>query len=555
VIFRIEDTARIGGEELKLIALIDVSVIERSRKQEAAANRAKSDFIASLSHEIRTPMNGILGLIASLLEEDLSEEAMLKAKTIKKSSDLLLTIINDILDLSKIEAGKVMLEEIPFRLEEEIDYIIELFRPLAEEKQLKIERSVSDSVPNKFIVDPFRLRQVISNLLSNAIKFTERGRILIVTELLENYNNRIQLLFSIEDTGIGIPKDKLQNVFASYSQSRSSESRKYGGSGLGTTISKQLVELMNGEIWVESPSRISTSTDFPGAKFSFTVEVYSNEKLKKRYNYNNIYQLNQITVLVLTKESSPEKSSFNKLMHQFGLNIVTKIYQQSTVDTVLHHLNAKKELYQMVVISDRNNLEGFAMASKLKEEGLIDLFPTILICNNDQPGNYKTSRKIGVDYYLIDPVESKELFEILQEVFPSLQDHKRVIPGLNTLPPDLSVLVVEDNPINQKVGQSIFKNIGYEIDLAINGKEALEKISVKEYDIVFMDLFMPVMDGFEAAKRIREMGLKVPIVAISADSDDERKAESVIAGMDEFITKPVKVESVKQLLIKLFSQK
>jgi signal transduction histidine kinase/DNA-binding response OmpR family regulator len=510
VIFRLEERTSIGGEELRLIAFIDVSSLERSRKQEVAANKTKSEFLASMSHEIRTPMNGILGMVASLLENPLPGEAKEKVQIIKKSSDLLMTIINDILDLSKVEAGKMMLEEIPFRLREEVTFIMELFKPLAEEKGLQIDSSISTKVPDKLIGDPFRLRQVISNLLSNAIKFTEKGRIEIGADVMENIKGRLQLLFWVEDTGIGIPEDKIGSIFSTYNQSSGSVSRKFGGTGLGTSISKQLVELMNGEIWVESPSRISGTADAPGSRFSFTIEVYSNEKLPKKYNYAGIQQLNQITVLFLTKESDPEKNNISKLLHNFGVNVVTKIYQDITIDVVVHHLSSKKELYHLVVFADRKSQEGFTLAGKLKEEGLTDKLPCIMVCNNDLPGNYKRSKKLGIDYYLIEPFESMEVYHIINEIFPQLTDHKSLTQTLNKLPAQLSILLVEDNSINQKVAKSIFKNIGYEIELAANGAEAIEKTKSNNYDIIFMDLFMPEMDGFEATEQLRKAGIKTP---------------------------------------------
>jgi signal transduction histidine kinase/CheY-like chemotaxis protein len=553
VIFRQEERTSIGGEELRLIALIDVSSLERSRKQEVAANRTKSEFLASMSHEIRTPMNGILGMVASLLGDQLPEEAKEKVHIIKKSSDLLMTIISDILDLSKVEAGKMMLEEIPFRLREEVTFVMDLFKPLAEEKGLKIDSSISTKVPDKLIGDPFRLRQVISNLLSNAIKFTGKGRIEIGADVMENVKGRMQLLFWVEDTGIGIPEEKIESIFSIYNQSSGSVSRKFGGTGLGTSISKQLVELMNGEIWAESPSRISGTDDAPGSRFSFTVEVYSNEKLSKKYNYQGIQQLSQITVLFLTKESDPEKNNISKLLHKFGVNIVTKIYQDITIDVVVHHLSSKREMYHLVIVADRKNQEGFTLVGKLKEEGLTDKLPCIMVCNNDLPGNYKRSKKLGIDYYVIEPFESLEVYNIISEIFPQLTDHKSLTQTLNTLPSQLSILLVEDNSINQKVAKSIFKNIGYEIELAANGTEAIQKAANHTYDIIFMDLFMPEMDGFEATEHLRRAGVKAPIIAMSADSDDERKAKSVLAGMDEYLPKPAKVETVKRLLIKLFS--
>ncbi len=553
VIFRLEEKTRVGGEELRLVALIDVSPIERSRKQEVAANKAKSDFLASMSHEIRTPMNGILGMVSSLLESKLNKPVEEKVKIIKKSSDLLMTIINDILDFSKIEAGKMMLEEIPFLLREEISLVIKLFKPLAQEKGLVIESDIMAVVPDKLIGDPFRLRQVITNLVSNAVKFTERGKIVIGVDVMEAYQNSMQLLFYIEDTGIGIPQDRIKSIFGSYTQMRGSVSRKFGGTGLGTAISKQLVELMNGEIWAESPSRISSTNEFPGSRFSFTIEVYSNEQIKKIYSTDGISRMEQITALFLTKESNPEKNSIRTILTNFGVNTVTKIYQDSTVDSVIHHINIKQDLYNLLILYDKNNLDGFALAKKIKEGGFSDKFPILLVSGNDKPGNYKISKKLLIDHYLIEPFESKEIFDIVQEIFKEIEDHRALAKTLNTLPENLSILLVEDNMINQKVAQSIFKNIGYEIELAKNGAEAIKLTSEKEYDIIFMDLFMPEVDGFEATEKIRKNGIKTPIIAMSADSGDERKTNAINAGMDEYLMKPAKVETVKLLLIKMFS--
>ncbi|HDS06375.1 MAG TPA: response regulator [Bacteroides sp.] len=553
IIYRTEKVTSIGGEELKLIALIDVSPIEKSRKVEVAANKAKSDFLAAMSHEIRTPMNGILGMVNDLLEIKTGREIRSKIEVIKRSADLLLTIINDILDFSKIEAGRMMLEEIPFVLSDELELVGELFRPLARDKGLELQIDQREDVPNKLIGDPFRLRQVISNLVSNAVKFTEQGRIVIRAQLMESYRSQVNILFTVEDTGIGIPRDRLKEIFGSYTQARGSVTRKFGGTGLGTTIAKQLVELMHGEIWVESPSGISTDEDMPGSKFSFTIEAYSNERIPKKFNYEHINRLSEINALILTKESDPSKNTMAKMLGRFGLNVVTKIYQDSTVDSVIHHLQVKRDNYHLIILVDKNQLDGFALAKELNNNELTDHYPILLVSSNDKSGNYKTSRKLGIDYYLIEPFETKEVFDILLENFPGVEDRKSLEPMLNALPAELAILLAEDNLINQKVAQSIFKNIGYEIDIARNGREALVRLDEKAYDVIFMDLLMPEMDGYQAAEEIRRTGHSIPIVAMSADEDDHTRQAAFRAGMNEYVMKPARVENIKQLLIKLFS--
>jgi signal transduction histidine kinase/CheY-like chemotaxis protein len=553
VIYRSQKQANIGGEELNLVALIDVSPLEKSRKGEVAANKAKSDFLAAMSHEIRTPMNGILGMVNSLIEQNPEKELVNKIGVIKRSAELLMTIINDILDFSKIEAGRMMLEEIPFNLAEEMELVGELFRPLAEEKGLKLHIDIRHDVPNRLIGDPFRLRQVISNLVSNAVKFTDKGKIVINAVLMESYKNQVNLLFTVEDTGIGIPRDRIKEIFGSYTQARGSVQRKFGGTGLGTAISKQLVELMHGEIWVESPSPIKIDEDFPGSKFSFTIEAYSNERIPKTFDFTRIARLSDINVLILTKESSPERNSMVKMLKKFGLNVITKIYQDSTVDSVIHHLQVKSKEYQMIVLVDKNELDGFALAMGMKRNNIIDKFPVVLISSNDKTGNYKTCRKLGIDFYLIEPFETKEVTDILDEIYPGVEDRKELEPLINAMPVELSILLAEDNLINQKVAQSIFKNIGYEIDIVKNGAEAVEQVEKQKYDVIFMDLLMPEMDGYQATELIREAGHTLPIVAMSADETDETRKAAFEAGMNDYLMKPTRVESIKHLLIKLFS--
>jgi two-component system sensor histidine kinase/response regulator len=362
-------------------------------------------------------------------------------------------------------------------------------------------------------------------------------------------------IFSLRwrDTGIGIPKDRIKEIFGSYTQARGSVQRKFGGTGLGTAIAKQLVELMHGEIWVESPSTIMLDEEHPGSKFSFTIDAYSNERIPKNFDFSPIAKLSEINALILTKESDPERNAMARMLQKFGLNAVTKIYQDSTVDSVTHHLQVKSDAYHLIVLVDKNELDGFALAQALKSKNLIDQYPVVLVSSNDRTGNYKTCRKLGIDYYLIEPFETKEVIDILDEIFPGIEDRHSLEPMINALPETLSILLAEDNLINQKVAQSIFKNIGYEIEIAKNGMEAVDIVEKRKFDVVFMDLLMPEMDGFQAAQEIREKGHTLPIVALSADDTDETKNAAFEAGMNDYLMKPARVEVIKKLLIKLFS--
>ncbi len=246
---------------------------------------------------------------------------------------------------------------------------------------------------------------------------------------------------------------------------------------------------------------------YPGSKFSFTIDAYSNERIPKSFNFEHITRLNEINALILTKESDPSKNTMARMLENFGLNVVTKIYQESTVDSVSHHLQVKRDNYHLIVLVDKNQLDGFALAQELQNKDLTDYYPIVLVSSNDKAGNYKTCRKLGIDYYLIEPFETKEVFDILSENFSGIEDRKSLEPMINALPSELSILVAEDNLINQKVAQSIFKNIGYEIDIAKNGREAVEMAEKNKYDVIFMDLLMPEIDGYQATEQIAQSGV------------------------------------------------
>ncbi len=553
VVYLKDEEKQIAGNKYILSALIDVSPIEKSRKQEAAANQAKSDFLAKMSHEIRTPMNGIIGMVENLLTGKLSKDQKEQVEIIRKSSDLLMAIINDLLDFSKIEAGKMLLEEIPFKLSEELKLSTELFKHAAKEKGIKLNYDIKPEVPDSLIGDPFRLRQVISNLLSNSIKFTKEGEIKIGIELLEKVNHSVNLHFVVEDTGIGIPKDKLATIFSRYEQAGGSTSRKFGGTGLGMAISKQLVEMMHGEIFVDSPSGISKSSEYPGTRFSFNIELHSDEKLKKDYNYKNIKNLNQVTALILSKHKD-ETDNIHRVFDNFGMNFNYLEYEDNAIDKAIFHIEQKNELYQLIVIKDKPGYDGFALARQLKENGISDRYPIILISSNDKPGNYKKCKSLGIDYYLVKPYDSHEVFNILKDSLPSVDDMVEKSGTFKKIKTNLEILVAEDNIINQRVIQAMFKQLGYEITLAGNGDEAIHAMSKNKFDLVFMDLLMPEKDGLTATAEIRANGDNTTIIAMTASNEKERREEAFAAGMNDYATKPITLGQVKRLLIKWFSE-
>ncbi len=540
----------IDNEEFLLSAFVDVTPIEKARKYEAASNTAKSEFLAKMSHEIRTPMNGIIGMTEALDQEHLTPNQKEYVHIVKRSADVLLTLIDDILDFSKIEAGKMQLEEIPFKLREEVKLSVDLFKPIIEDKKLTLSLKINPDVPENIIGDPFRLRQVLSNLISNAVKFTHEGEISVGVELEEEYNNNLTLVFYVEDTGVGIPRNKIESIFNSFTQAEESTSRKYGGSGLGTTIAKQLVTLMHGEIWVQSPSSISRKPAYPGSKFSFTIEVYSNEKILKPLNLEKINSFSQVNVLIITsfQQSNSRLIRFCELQ-KFKYEIFE--FVPENLDELKDRLKENNVPYQVLIILDDPGMNGFLITKKLQDNGLTDLFFILMISSNHKSENYVQAKRLGVDCYFPEPVEQSELIKCLHDSFPNVEKDSTEV--LRVIKPDLTILVAEDNEINIRVAQTIFSNLGFKIDVAKNGNEAIEKVKTKNYDLIFMDLVMPERDGIQATVEMRGLGYQMPIIAMTATASSKTKSKAIASGMNDYITKPVKIESLRNILIKWFA--
>ena len=550
IVYKKEIPHVIDDEELILSAFIDITSIEKARKYEVASNTAKSEFLAKMSHEIRTPMNGIIGMTEALHQENLTKEQKEYVEIVRKSADLLLNLIDDLLDFSKIEAGKMQLEEIPFKLREEVKTSLDLFRPIVEEKRLNLTVKINQDVPDNILGDPFRLRQVLSNLISNAVKFTHEGEILVGVELEEEYNGNLTLLFYVEDTGVGIPHQKIESIFNSFMQADESTSRKYGGSGLGTTISKQLVTLMNGEIRVESPSSISTDPNYPGSKFSFTIEVFSNERLIKNIKTDHITHLDQLNSLIIS-HNSDIKRRLNRFLESEKIKYEVFNYTQKGINELFTLLKDNNPPFHMLFIADDTNLNGMDLAKKLRDEKYIDSYIVFMISSNHKMENYVQSKRYGIDYYLTEPFEYNDLSVYIYETFSSVRRTSEV--SVKKIKADISVLVAEDNIINQKVASTIFGNLGLSIDIAQNGNEVIEMIKKKCYDIVFMDLMMPDRDGIQATIELRGLGYQMPIVAMTATASSKSKSKALVSGMNDYITKPVRVEAVKNILFKWFA--
>ena len=526
--------------------------MEESRQAAEASSRAKSEFLANMSHEIRTPLNGVIGMTDLALETELTQEQREYLQTVKLSADSLLSVINDILDFSKIEAGKVDLEEIRYDLRECLESTLKTLALRADEKGLELLCDINPAIPDTLLGDPGRVRQITTNLIGNAIKFTAEGEVSLHVAAQPAANGGEELHFTVADTGIGIAAEKLETIFESFSQADTSTTREYGGTGLGLTISKRLIELMGGRIWIES--RLGK-----GSHFHFTVPLREAAALEKAPELDTAYQVLAGKKVLVIDDNKTNRRILDGMLKAWGMHPTVA----SDGPSALLHLAEAYESgeHYHLILTDMHmpKMDGFGVIEHIQQNPAHSAATIMMLSSGGHRGDAARCQALGVAAYLLKPVRQNELREAIARavgVSPMPGDNSMItqkkLREERSMSQFLNILLAEDNTVNQKLAVRLLEKRGHAVTVVDNGRQAVDVLTGRSFDLVLMDVQMPEMDGITATTIIRERervsGKHQPIVAMTALVMKGDRERCLAAEMDGYLSKPIRAVELDEVL-------
>lgn len=543
--------------------------LSKARDEAEQATRTQSEFLANVSHELRTPMNAILGMLELTLQEDLSPLKRDYLQTAKDSADSLLLLVNDILDFSRLEAGRFELEPVPFHLRDLLDEAVKTLSLRACEKGLELICRIDRCVPGRVIGDPVRLRQILTNLAGNAIKFTEQGEVVVDVRLVEeterNHSgqqtaiqptaqgqpgNQVTLEFCVTDTGIGIAPEDQERIFSPFAQADASTTRHYSGTGLGLAICHELIGLMHGNMKLES-------TPGQGSRFSFQIafDIAEPDEINSHREQSRVSELKDLPVLVVD-DNQTNRVILQEMLTNWSMSPTPVNSAQDAIQELNSAARKNEAGYPLVIVDAlMPETDGFMLLEQARDEGLLDTATILMLSSADHQIFGERCRGLDISAFLEKPISQSDLLDAIMTALKGPQLEQDGVVQINETKQSLRVLVAEDTPANQKVITAILKKRGHQCVIANNGREAVDWVRNETFDVVLMDVQMPTMDGLQATKMIREYeeesGIHVPVIAMTAYAMRGDREKCIAAGMDNYISKPIDAPKLIRLLERL----